>query len=376
LKRNPRNMEVFRTLASVTVDERANFFEDDMIFFFALNHKKKKRKQQPTRDIINMSTTQPSDLLYFLGKAVAVGVAAGVTIKAMDSLFFHGTSSSSSSSRSAAASGEAGSGGQPSKHRRLLSFRAAAEAIIHMQRRFNDLEGVHPDQAIANAKGRGDTAVSSTTFRVVMTGGPCGGKSTSLKLLTEALTARGFGVYTTPEVPTILINGGCAYPGPEGPATEVFESQLISLQMQLENTFTSIAAHSGKPSVIIFDRGINDAAAYLDPKVWDKILKLNHWDAATIDKRYDAVLHLVTAADGAEAFYTHANNAARRESPEEAREVDAKLRKAWSEHPHVKVIGNTEGGFDQKMKNSIDAIVELLDKHPAGLMATNSQKKN
>jgi len=39
------------------------------------------------------------------------------------------------------------------------------------------------------------------------------------------------------------------------------------------------------------------------------------------ENRYDAVLHLTTAAKGAESFYTKSNNAARRETIEEAREV-------------------------------------------------------
>lgn len=39
------------------------------------------------------------------------------------------------------------------------------------------------------------------------------------------------------------------------------------------------------------------------------------------DQRYDAVVHLVTAADGAENFYTLANNEVRTESIEQAVEI-------------------------------------------------------
>ena len=49
--------------------------------------------------------------------------------------------------------------------------------------------------------------------------------------------------------------------------------------------------------------------------------------------RYDLVLHLVTAASGAEAFYTNANNTARRETADEARGLDSRILKvigkAW-----------------------------------------------
>jgi hypothetical protein len=62
--------------------------------------------------------------------------------------------------------------------------------------------------------------------------------------------------------------------------------------------------------------------------------------------RYDLILHLVTAADGAEDlppkgwilplshtwqdFYTTANNAARTETAEEARALDGMVEAAWS----------------------------------------------
>jgi len=41
--------------------------------------------------------------------------------------------------------------------------------------------------------------------------------------------------------------------------------------------------------------------------------------------RYDLVLHLVTAAHGAEKFYTRSNNATRKETPEQARALDDKM---------------------------------------------------
>ena len=39
------------------------------------------------------------------------------------------------------------------------------------------------------------------------------------------------------------------------------------------------------------------------------------------EARYDAVFHLVTAANGAERFYTLENNQARSETPQQARDV-------------------------------------------------------
>ena len=50
-------------------------------------------------------------------------------------------------------------------------------------------------------------------FSVVLTGGPCAGKTSSQDYLGKSLTAAGFDVYFAPEVPTIMLNGGCQYPG-------------------------------------------------------------------------------------------------------------------------------------------------------------------
>ena len=53
----------------------------------------------------------------------------------------------------------------------------------------------------------------SVVITVVLTGGPCGGKSTSMKDLTMTLKKHGYHVFTCPEVPTILMQNGCIFPG-------------------------------------------------------------------------------------------------------------------------------------------------------------------
>ena len=74
---------------------------------------------------------------------------------------------------------------------------------------------------------------------------------------------------------------------------------------------------------------------------------------------YDAVFHMVTAAKGAERFYTTANNKVRTESPEQARALDDKLLAAWTGHPHLRVIGNT-GSFEDKLKHLVAEIRSFL----------------
>jgi hypothetical protein len=49
--------------------------------------------------------------------------------------------------------------------------------------------------------------------------------------------------------------------------------------------------------------------------MWQALLDETGWSTIQLrDRRYEAVIHLVTAADGAEEFYTSENNEARYES--------------------------------------------------------------
>jgi len=60
----------------------------------------------------------------------------------------------------------------------------------------------------------------------------------------------------------------------------------------------------------------------------------------------------VTAAIGAEQFYTLENNVARSEPIELARELDDKCSKAWVGHPYVDVIDNNTI-FDIKITRAL-----------------------
>ena len=69
-----------------------------------------------------------------------------------------------------------------------------------------------------------------------------------------------------------------------------------------------------------------DGNAYVTKNIWNRILEdydLNEHKLR--DQRYDLVIHLSTAADGAEEFYSLENNQARSESIPFARELDKKL---------------------------------------------------
>jgi len=113
-----------------------------------------------------------------------------------------------------------------------------------------------------------------------------------------------------------------------------------------------------------------DGKAYVNSETWKELLSLeNLKETDARDTRYDSVIHLVTAADGAEDFYTLENNTARHESVEQAIELDRRTQNAWIGHSRLAVIENDDGkggkiGFNRKIGNVIDSVKALLGLQP------------
>ena len=165
---------------------------------------------------------------------------------------------------------------------------------------------------------------------VVITGGPCGGKTTCFPRLKALLEEKGFRVFTTTEAATFFFQNGITFDDLADDDTRLaFQQTVISFQMNLEEGFRRVAETTGKPCVIICDRGVIDGSAYMSRELWLKLIKTLDLDEAALVARYDCVLHLVTAADGAEKFYTLENNATRTEGVEEAKAQDQKTLEAW-----------------------------------------------
>jgi len=192
-------------------------------------------------------------------------------------------------------------------------------------------------------------------YRIVLTGGPCAGKTTALARIREHFSSHGFRIYTVPETATILLTNGLSFK--DIPTSQLFvaQSNMMKSQIALEDTFTDIARSTGEKAIIICDRGAVDPAAFISKTMWQAILDENNTSEQKLYSRYDAVVHLVTVAIGAEQFYTLENNAARSETPEQSAAVDKRLREVWLGHPHLRVIDNRTD-FNEKINRVITAI--------------------
>lgn len=199
--------------------------------------------------------------------------------------------------------------------------------------------------------------MSKKISKIVITGGPCAGKTTGLSWIQNAFTNRGYKVIFINEISTELINNGIqpwAFP------IKSFQSLLLRMQLKKEALYEEIAQNSDYEKILIVcDRGALDGKGFTDKDTIEQIIKEIGKSEIELRDNYDAVFHMVTAAKGAEEFYTLENNSARTETPEQARLADDKLIDAWTGHPYYRIIGNS-GNFDDKMKRLISEIAKSL----------------
>lgn len=202
--------------------------------------------------------------------------------------------------------------------------------------------------------------MNKNIFRLALTGGPCAGKTTALARIIEKFSSLGYLVYALPETPTLFSNASINFLTADRQYFYNIEKAVLKYQIQMEDTFIELARSAERPVLIISDRGTMDISAYMEATIWQALLdELGLNEVKLRDARYDAVIHMVTAAIGAEEFYTTENNSARSEGLELARDLDSKIMKAWTGHPHFRIVENNVD-FDIKIQQTIRAIREAI----------------
>ncbi len=197
-------------------------------------------------------------------------------------------------------------------------------------------------------------------LNVVLTGGPCSGKTTAIEEIKSNFTEKGYNVYTVPEAATILINSGIRPFGDYAMSLEQFQNYVIELQIKLEHLAHTAAKLSNQDSIILYDRGIIDDKAYVSNEVFKKLLIDKDKTESDIMNNYDLVIHLKTAA-ARDNLYTLENNKARTETKDEALEKDKKTLQAWIGHDNLKIIG-IKDSFQEKIDCILQEIYNSLEK--------------
>lgn len=194
--------------------------------------------------------------------------------------------------------------------------------------------------------------------KIVITGGPCAGKSTALGYIKNEFSRLGYGVLIIAETATEIINGGITPRSCR--SADDYQSLLLHLQLEKEKIYEQAAKNMDcEKMLIICDRGSLDGKAYMDNESFSSLLAALNITEAQLRDSYDAVFHLVTAAKGARANYTTANNTARTETVEQAAELDDKVIQAWKGHPYFRIIDNSTD-FEQKLQRLVKEIADFL----------------
>jgi|GEM_PF-863821 len=193
---------------------------------------------------------------------------------------------------------------------------------------------------------------SKQIIRVVLTGGPLAGKSSTLAYLKKHF---GRQIEIMPEIPTnfkkSILKHDAFY-------SDFFKKDLnkffYAVQEQLEELHYKMA-QKNKCRLVVFDRGLLDGAAYFPGSLKDFLL-MNKTAQAEIYKRYDAVIWL-------ETLLTTDRKKSLAIRPLIKNEIGSALKvsennlKNWRNHPDFYQI---KGGIIGEKKQEVLRIINLL----------------
>jgi predicted ATPase len=201
------------------------------------------------------------------------------------------------------------------------------------------------------SRGRRHAQPENGRCRIVLTGGPGGGKTTAADLFRREIGER---VVVVPEAATMMFSGGfprCT----ETRGIIAAQNAIYHVQRNLEDVQSSLYPER----ILLCDRGTVDGAAYWpgEPNAFFAGLDTTLHDELA---RYDGVIFFESAAVGGMSI--EGGNPVRNESMEQAAALDARLRRLWEQHPRF-VLVRHDSSFFRKISfglAQLDAMVADL----------------
>jgi predicted ATPase len=185
-------------------------------------------------------------------------------------------------------------------------------------------------------------------YRIVLTGGPGGGKTTAADLYRREI---GESIVIVPEAATLLYSGGFPRGGSNG-VRRATQKAIYQVQRNLEDAQSA----NYQSRILLCDRGTIDGAIY-----WpDESIEFFKAIGSSLEKelsRYDAVIFFETAAVG--NISIEGGNPIRIESNEEALALDHKLKTLWSRHPNFFFIPHHQS-FIHKITSGLKEITNMV----------------
>ncbi len=185
--------------------------------------------------------------------------------------------------------------------------------------------------------------------RIVLTGGPCSGKTKIINHLSSQFSDR---VLLVPEMAT-LVDFSNISRNTEDERRD-FQTAIYRMQVFYEELIQSHAERLQRN--VICDRGTLDGAAYWPDNNFYEALRIDRIEEY---KKYDLVIFLSSLSCALPEQYARVKHqAARTETVEEARQLQQKLLDVWSEHPNIKFIQNVFDDVSQKVSAVLDILID------------------
>lgn len=187
---------------------------------------------------------------------------------------------------------------------------------------------------------------------IVLTGGPCGGKTTLMReLRADDSEARRW--LLIPEAAPLLFQAGLDARRKE------FQRAVVQVQIALEQACRD-AAKPGQ--ILVCHRGTLDALAYWLRNGWPEaeffgLTGLTHEQHLG---RYDGVIHLQTTAIGATDHYRRWPDAHRPETIEQAAEIDRLCAQVWQPSLLYVRVSNSDCGWVERSNAAMNLLKEWL----------------
>lgn len=204
--------------------------------------------------------------------------------------------------------------------------------------------------------------------KIVLTGGPCAGKTKILAEIEKHLVEKGYYVITLSEVATQLIKSNMP-PKMDKEHILFFQDIVLKTQIMKEATTQSYAEDilTDEKIVILLDRAIMDNRAYLETQEdFEYLLNKNGIDEQSVIHSYDFVIDLISTATAKKELYEL--DGIRDEPVEKAAALDKKTTLAWIDHPHMITVKPTE-----TIEEKVNIVNDAVDKFLSGIEFHNEQ---
>ena len=189
--------------------------------------------------------------------------------------------------------------------------------------------------------------------KILITGGACAGKTTSLKIIKEYLEGKNYKVHIVEEVPTMLIEKGITS---KKIGRMEFQELVIKTQIENEKNYNEKYQNEDK-TIIIFDGSPIDSLKFIKRNELDEFLTKYNKKYDDFINNYDGIIFLQTIAKKYPELYSNETNKARLLDIDEAIKRNDKILKEYKKYDKTYVINNYK-----KFETKKDKIIESIDK--------------